>query len=63
MFLKNLLNLESEEGVLEPREIAQIALRVADKALESLDDKKMTPAEIYDLLVLAYQEYQKEVSD
>jgi len=65
IFMKALATFISDngEGELEPREIAQIACRVADRALEFADDKKLTPEEIFSLLSTAYEEFNKESND
>ena len=54
---------ENGDGELETREVVQIALRVADKALELYADKKITPEEIWVLFNTAYEEYKKESND
>ena len=51
------------EGELEGREVAQIALRVADAALERYDDKKLSPDELLELVSIAYAEFKKEADD
>lgn len=62
-FLTEAILKKNGEGTLEGREIAQIAMRVADQALEDFSDKKMSPAEIFGLLTLAYDEFKKESND
>ena len=65
IFMKALTSfiVENGEGELEAREIAQIAIRVADKALEGLTDRKLSPEEILGLFTLAYEEFIKESND